>query len=764
MKRFSILFTAVVAAAAAGVARAQSVEIKSGSGLTLNQNSEVIATHLTSAGSVAQNGTSRVALKGDLSNSGTYASSDTAVTEFIGSADQAITSTSTLDLGRLKCSNTSANPAQAVTLHANADVFRIEVADGHLRLCNSTTTVFSPDTASGDPMVAVKAGTILSVEPGATLFLSQGKLFVFSAPSGCGDESGKLVLQGTASQACTIDLRSGAPSRYSTEIQGELSASGFKILRGDAAGLAFKSVAGNDSPLVSKFDNGVFDRGPNGGSYVTLSDGNPVRFNVADSNLLTAMRFDNSDSVATLFNVASTANTKLKDAGGLDLSFVTFSGWSGAKGGETNDNEAGAENKIRWISAPTSTSLSQTKLDGSALAVGGTTADNGVVLKHQSTAADSDGLQLEVEVDPTSLPLTGGGTQPGAAVNGGAAAQVTVYGLANGNYHWRGRVRMGSTLTAWVSFGTNPDGQTDFAISNSNNPPGIPSGANQYKNDGTTVIPTGGDTNEMTVKFKATVSDPDLNTVKLQVEVKPRGVDFDGNASGESALVASGTQVTVTVSGLANGQYVWRYRAIDSFGHAGFWTDFPIFQGYSFQVATVLAPPRIITGGWKSKDNTPLISGTGIAGATLELFANGVSVGTTVVGGTGSWQLSSSSLIDGSYRFTARQTLGGTSGDSNAITVVIDTCPPDPPAAVYATPQNNAVLVEWEPSPSADVFGYHVYRKLSVEPESAYVKLTTSGPVSASSRKYRDATAANGTRYDYKVSAVDDAQDNAPSD
>jgi hypothetical protein len=164
-----------------GALFAQSVETKSGGAITLNQSSEMFSTHLTNGGTVTLNGTSRIALKGNLSNNGTYSSADATISEFLGSGSQTITSTNTLDFGRLKCNNTSS--ADLVSLHANADCFKIEVNDGHLRLCNDFTKVFSTDTASSDPMVAVKVTTTLTVD-GCTLYLSGGKMFVFSGTPG----------------------------------------------------------------------------------------------------------------------------------------------------------------------------------------------------------------------------------------------------------------------------------------------------------------------------------------------------------------------------------------------------------------------------------------------------------------------------------------------------------------------------------------------------------------------------------------------------
>jgi hypothetical protein len=64
----------------------------------------------------------------------------------------------------------------------------------------------------------------------------------------------------------------------------------------------------------------------------------------------------------------------------------------------------------------------------------------------------------------------------------------------------------------------------------------------------------------------------------------------------------------------------------------------------------------------------------------------------------------------------------------------------------------NVVDVEWDPSPSTDVAGYQVYRKLPADLTWPATPLNTTGVVLDT--KYRDATVVNGTLYVYRVTAV----------
>ncbi len=107
------------------------------------------------------------------------------------------------------------------------------------------------------------------------------------------------------------------------------------------------------------------------------------------------------------------------------------------------------------------------------------------------------------------------------------------------------------------------------------NQPPIFSNLNQYKSDGMIVINEGGTTIESTVVFKATVSDPDNDKVKLQVELKEYEQSFDGQNILESDLVDSGNEAVVIQQGLVGGQYKWRARAIDeNEAVSGDWQEF----------------------------------------------------------------------------------------------------------------------------------------------------------------------------------------------
>jgi len=133
-----------------------------------------------------------------------------------------------------------------------------------------------------------------------------------------------------------------------------------------------------------------------------------------------------------------------------------------------------------------------------------------------------------------------------------------------------------------------------------NQPPYTPTAVSQFRSDGVTVIPEGGTTPESTVVFKATVSDPNGDSVRLEIELRQIGEAFTGEPTPEtiSDFVSSGSQVTITRYGLVNADYHWRYRAKDIHGAVSDWTEFGTVGDTDFTVYVDTIPPTaVITSG-----------------------------------------------------------------------------------------------------------------------------------------------------------------------
>ncbi|PKM99203.1 MAG: hypothetical protein CVU78_07530, partial [Elusimicrobia bacterium HGW-Elusimicrobia-2] len=146
------------------------------------------------------------------------------------------------------------------------------------------------------------------------------------------------------------------------------------------------------------------------------------------------------------------------------------------------------------------------------------------------------------------------------------------------------------------------------AIGGGNNAPNAPDlgptvKTGQFQSDGTTNIAVGGEASSTTVKLSAMISDPDSNTVKLEVEIKPTGTAFTNTANYTGSLVASGSTQTLTVSGLTEGvTYHWQARTVDSNAAASAWTAFNGSDGNHFIVFRT--PPADVTSFTATPGNT----------------------------------------------------------------------------------------------------------------------------------------------------------------
>jgi len=150
-------------------------------------------------------------------------------------------------------------------------------------------------------------------------------------------------------------------------------------------------------------------------------------------------------------------------------------------------------------------------------------------------------------------------------------------------YYWRVQafddsvspIKQGEYSQIW-SFTTRSSGNQDL--------PPIVASANQYKADGVTAISEGTTTNESTVIFKGTVSDPDGDRVKLEIELRQITEAFTGAPTWQSELVPSGTEVSWARGSLVNAGYKWQYRAVDEWGQASPWQEFGTTGNTDFKV------------------------------------------------------------------------------------------------------------------------------------------------------------------------------------
>ena len=211
------------------------------------------------------------------------------------------------------------------------------------------------------------------------------------------------------------------------------------------------------------------------------------------------------------------------------------------------------------------------------------------------------------------------------------------------------------------------NGEDAFVTRIDNSDPNTPIIVGQFKLDGSTPLAVGawtsqndGSNNNLIVR--ATTSDPDEDTVKLQVEVKAIDVAFNGVVTTESLFNPSGTTVSLLVSLPTGGspQYHWRCRSVDSNLRASAWVSFggnsdgappgtPAARDVGLDRVAPTVSITVPTSSTSYKTNTSpiLISGTSsdaTSGVSTVTWSNTGTGGGGTATGTTSWSISSVAL------------------------------------------------------------------------------------------------------------------------
>ncbi|MDA3792367.1 MAG: hypothetical protein PF545_01750, partial [Elusimicrobia bacterium] len=141
----------------------------------------------------------------------------------------------------------------------------------------------------------------------------------------------------------------------------------------------------------------------------------------------------------------------------------------------------------------------------------------------------------------------------------------------------------------------------------------------QFEDDGTTQLAVGTEASSTTVVLKGLISDPDDDTVKLEIEIREKGTAFSDTATDSGSLVASGSTQAITVAGLTQGTtYHWQARTVDSNDAGSAWTIYNGSDGDHFYIFTSPAndPPSAtidtvdgtsdagLSGTWHSRNST----------------------------------------------------------------------------------------------------------------------------------------------------------------
>jgi len=220
---------------------------------------------------------------------------------------------------------------------------------------------------------------------------------------------------------------------------------------------------------------------------------------------------------------------------------------------------------------------------------------------------------------------------------------------------------------------------------------------------------------------------PDSTEVAVTIDITAPNAPIilspvDGTLSANPLLIITGTSeadstVEVFRGGLsqgttqADGSGNWTYTPANNWGDGTYsltanTTDKAGNTSVASTVVTVTidstAPsaPIIISplDGTMSSDVTPTITGTAEAGSSVEIFREGISLGSATADGGGDWAYTpSSNWSDGTYRITAKatDTAGNTSIDSTTVAVTIDTIAPSAP--IITSPADGTLSTDKTP-------------------------------------------------------------------
>ncbi|OEK00317.1 hypothetical protein BFP97_01770 [Roseivirga sp. 4D4] len=180
-------------------------------------------------------------------------------------------------------------------------------------------------------------------------------------------------------------------------------------------------------------------------------------------------------------------------------------------------------------------------------------------------------------------------------------------------------------------------------------------------------------------------------------------VSSDGggtDVTGTGTITTATDQITLAdLSGLSDGTLTLSVTLTDPSGNIGATANDGASKDATAPTAPVVSSITDDTGSngadQITSDNTPDVNGTAEANSTVEVFVDGVSVGTTNADGSGNWTMvynGTSARADGSFDVTANATdaAGNISATSSALSVTVDTAAPDAPVVSTITDDTGA--------------------------------------------------------------------------
>jgi hypothetical protein len=122
------------------------------------------------------------------------------------------------------------------------------------------------------------------------------------------------------------------------------------------------------------------------------------------------------------------------------------------------------------------------------------------------------------------------------------------------------------------------------------NPPNVTSALSQRSaTDLSVVVPPGSEIGTDRIALLAALCDPDSDSLRLEVELRPLATPFTNTATSVSALTTAPTAATVITDLSDNVLYHWQARTVDQTGRASAWVEYG-GVGTDFSVGIAEAP------------------------------------------------------------------------------------------------------------------------------------------------------------------------------
>ncbi|MBF2079997.1 MAG: DUF4347 domain-containing protein [Synechococcales cyanobacterium T60_A2020_003] len=446
-------------------------------------------------------------------------------------------------------------------------------------------------------------------------------------------------------------------------------------------GGTIKDAAGNDATLTLPSPGASGSLGANKAIVIDgVAPSAPTTPNLIDASDTGASNTDNitSDTTPTFDGTAEANSTVEIFVDGVSVGTTTANGsgnWSFTAGAIADGNHT--------ITATATDAAGNTSPDSSALNITIDTAAPSAPGTPNLVDASDTGASNTDNITSDTTPTFDGTAEANSTVEifvDGVSVGTTT---ANGSGNWSftaGAIADGNhtiTATATDAAGNTSPDSSALDITIDSTPPAAP------------VVLTTGTTNDSTPTITGT-AEPG-STVDVLV---------DGTSVGTATADGSGNWSFTPSNAIADGTHTIRATATDAAGNTSALSN---QKNITIDATAPSAPttPNLIDAsdtGTSNTDNitsdtTPTFDGTAEANSTVEIFVDGVSVGTTTANGSGNWSFTAGAIADGDHVITTTATdaAGNTSPVSSALDITIDTTVPvvgiDPVKTNDSSPQ-----------------------------------------------------------------------------